>query len=208
VDVERGSKSMVNRRDVLRVGAAAAGGATVTASAQDGSPTFSAGRMTGDQQSDSVETDAEGALLLVRRGDTMRYVLLVTDAQNVTQAHIHRGKEGENGPVVTWLYPGPRARNPQRIPGRFDGVLAEREFGAGALVGPLGGMSLDDLVATIENGNAFVQVHTKANPAGEIRGQLGGVGSVTVQFRNRVEAEAGDGFGFQRSVQLQIQQRS
>ncbi|WP_327052146.1 CHRD domain-containing protein [Halomicrococcus gelatinilyticus] len=199
---------MVDRRDVLRAGAAAAGGATVTASAQDGSPTYSAGRMTGDQQPDSVETDAEGALLLSRRGDSMRYVLLVTGVEDVTQAHIHRGEEGKNGPVVTWLYPGPRSRNPQRIPGRFDGVLAEGEFGAGALVGPLGGGTLDDLVAAVENRGAFVQVHTKANPAGEIRGQLGGVGSVTVQFRNRVEVEAGDGFGFQRSVQLQIQQRS
>lgn len=199
---------MVNRRDVLRAGAAAASGGVVTASAQDGSPTYSTGRMTGEQEPDSVETDAEGALLMVRRGETIRYVLVVTDVENVTQAHVHRGREGTNGPVVTWLYPGPRSRRPQRIPGRFDGVLANGEFRAGDLVGPLGGGSLDDLVAAIDDGAAFVQVHTKANPAGEIRGQLGGVGSARVQFRNRVEAEAEDGFAVQRSVQLQVQERS
>lgn len=41
------------------------------------------------------------------------------------------------------------------------------------LVGPLAGMTLEDLVALIESGDAYVNVHTVANPGGEIRGQVG-----------------------------------
>ncbi|WP_433623191.1 CHRD domain-containing protein [Halomicrococcus sp. NG-SE-24] len=205
---------MTNRRNFLRAGAAAAGGLATAASvqAQDGRAAYSAGRMSGGAVANQVRTEAEGAALFVRDGDgsdgRMQYVLIVTGIENVTQAHIHRGGEGDEGPVVTWLYPGPMAREPQRIPGRLDGVLVTGQFRSGDLVGPLEGAPLSELVAAIEDGNAFVQVHTEGNPAGEIRGQLAGVEQSTVQFRNRVEVTADDGFGLQRSVQLQVNEQS
>ena len=205
---------MTNRRDFLRAGAAAAGGLATTASvrAQDGRAAYSAGRMSGDAVANQVRTEAEGAALFVRGGDgsdgRMRYVLIVTGIRNVTQAHLHRGGEGEQGPVVAWLYPGPMAREPHRIPGRFDGVLVTGQFRSGDLVGPLEDATLSDLVAAIEDGNAFVQVHTEGNPAGEIRGQLAVVERSTVQFRNRAEVDVDDGFGFQQSVQLQVNEQS
>ena len=36
--------------------------------------------------------------------DKVWFKLNVTDMQGVTQAHIHTGKQGENGPVVVTLY--------------------------------------------------------------------------------------------------------
>ncbi|WP_227375798.1 CHRD domain-containing protein [Haladaptatus halobius] len=196
---------MLDRRDVLKAGVSlGAGAGVVTAQSQDGT-TLSAGRMTGDEQPDTVETNAEGAAVFVREGPGMRFILLATGIENVTQAHIHRGSEGENGPVVTWLYPDPQARQPQRVPGRFDGVLSARRFFAGDLVGPLEGRSLDSLTSAIENGNAYVNVHTKSNPAGEIRGQLSSVSTARVRFRQRIGVDAGDGFGVSRSVGLQVQ---
>jgi len=36
----------------------------------------------------------------------------------------------------------------------------------------LAGMTLRDLLNEIKDGNAYVNVHTTQNPAGEIRGQL------------------------------------
>ncbi len=67
--------------------------------------------------------------------------------------------------------------------GRMDGVLAEGTITAANLVGPLAGHPLSDLVAAIQAGNAYVNIHTNdgvapANtgpgdfPGGEIRGQL------------------------------------
>ena len=85
-------------------------------------------------------------------------------------AHIHLQAPGANGPIVVWLYPP--APPPQLIPGRFDGVLAEGTFTAANLMGPLAGMSLEDLVAEMRAGNTYVNIHTTANPGGEVRGQI------------------------------------
>ncbi|WP_458190021.1 CHRD domain-containing protein [Haladaptatus sp. NG-WS-4] len=197
---------MLDRRDVLKTGASLTMGAgVVTAQSEDGT-TFSAGRMTGDQQPQSVETDAEGTAVFAREEQGVRFVLLVAGIENVTQAHIHRGGEETNGPVVTWLYPDPQARQPQQIPGRFDGVLSTGRFFAGDLVGPLDGRSLDALVDVIENGNAYVNVHTESNPAGEVRGQLSSVSNAQIRFRERVGVTANDGFSLDHSIDLQVQE--
>ncbi len=69
--------------------------------------------------------------------------------------------------------------------GRHDGVLAEGTFTAANFVGPLAGHPMWDLIAAVEAGNAYVNVHTNDGqdgvntgpgdfPGGEIRGQLGG----------------------------------
>jgi len=50
---------------------------------------------------------------------------------------------------------------PQLRPGRTDGILAEGTF-----------TPTPELLAAIETGNAYVNVHTAQLPAGEIRGQL------------------------------------
>ncbi|WP_458206137.1 CHRD domain-containing protein [Haladaptatus sp. NG-SE-30] len=197
---------MLDRRTLLKSGASLSIGAgVVTAQSQDGE-TFSAGRLTADQQPQSVETNAEGAAVFVREEQGMRFVLLVTGIEGVTQAHIHRGAEGENGPVVTWLYPGPQARDQQRIPGRFDGILSMGRFFAGDLVGPLEGNSLDALVGAIENGAAYVNVHTQSNPAGEIRGRLSPVSNAQVRFREQVGVNTRDGFSLDRAINLQVQE--
>jgi hypothetical protein len=43
---------------------------------------------------------------------------------------------------------------------------------ANGLTGDLMGKSLNDLVQIIKAGDAYVNVHTDANPDGEIRGQI------------------------------------
>jgi hypothetical protein len=52
------------------------------------------------------------------------------------------------------------------------GPLAQGNFTAADLKGPLAGKQLFDLVNMIKNGDAYVNVHTTQNPEGEIRGQL------------------------------------
>jgi hypothetical protein len=53
-----------------------------------------------------------------------------------------------------------------------NGTLAEGTFTAANLVGPLAGATLADLLAEMEAGNSYVNVHTLAFPPGEIRGQV------------------------------------
>jgi hypothetical protein len=119
-----------------------------------------------------VESSARGhaVLRLSRDGTELHYRVTLSRIDNVTMAHLHLAPAGANSPVVAWLYPsGPP---PQLIEGRVNGVLAAGTITASDLVGPLGGATLAELVDQIEAGNVYVNVHTTAYPAGEVRGQL------------------------------------
>jgi hypothetical protein len=95
----------------------------------------------------------------------------VVGIENVTMAHIHVADEpGGNGPPAVWLYPD--APPASLKVGLFSGTLAEGEFAASDLVGPLAGMTLADLRTAIQENRAYVNVHTEQLPGGEIRGQL------------------------------------
>jgi hypothetical protein len=103
-------------------------------------------------------------------GTELSYKLIVANIENVAQAHIHVGPVGENGPIVAWLYPS--APPAQLIPGRFSGVLAEGTITDADLMGPLAGMTLEDLLDEMRSGNTYVNAHTSQLPGGEIRGQI------------------------------------
>jgi hypothetical protein len=128
--------------------------------------------LSGDQEVPPRDTRATGQaiLRLSPDGTALNYRLIVAGIEDVTQAHIHLAPRGSNGGVVAWLYPaGPPA---QLIPGRSQGVLATGTLTAESLVGALAGQTLSDLVDAIHEGNAYVNVHTRQLPGGEIRGQL------------------------------------
>ncbi len=86
--------------------------------------------------------------------------------EKVTAAHIHKGKGGENGPVVVTLF---KTNSPSA---RADGLLSQGTITSAKLEGPLAGKDLSDLIGMINNGDAYMNVHTQANPKGEIRGQV------------------------------------
>jgi len=128
--------------------------------------------LTGSEEVPAVDTNAQGQAVfkLSADGQTLSYKLIVANITDVTQAHIHLGPAGSLSPVVAFLYPdGPP---PVLIPGTTQGVLAEGEITSADLIGPLTGMTLDDLLAAMRAGNTYVNVHTVANPVGEIRGQI------------------------------------
>lgn len=120
-----------------------------------------------------IETDATGeARFEVNEdGTEATYEVTVEGLCNVTQAHIHLGGEGEDGPVVVWLYPE-GGTEPKLIDGPFSGTLAEGSITAEDLVGDWEGADFADAVGTFEEEGAYVNVHTEQYPAGEIRGQI------------------------------------
>ena len=127
----------------------------------------------GGAETHDVETDSMGMATFEvnEEGTQARYVLSVTDLCNATQAHIHLGEAGEDGPVVVWLYPE-EGQEPKLIEGLTTGTLAEGVITEDDLVGEWEGASFEDVVATFEDGGSYVNVHTEAYPAGEIRGQI------------------------------------
>ena len=134
----------------------------------------------GENEVPARETPAVGQAVVHVNHDTteIRYVLNVTNIENVVASHIHVGAAGTNGPVVVFLY-----GNAPPGGGRVNGRLASGTITAANLVGPMLGASLQDLVAAMAAGNTYVNVHTNDGvaptntgpgdfPGGEVRGQL------------------------------------
>ena len=134
-----------------------------------GQESFSA-ELTGGEEVPPVDTNATGIANLQNNVQTINYQLSVNDLVNVTQAHIHRGEEGENGKIVVTLY------NTTMPTGPMSGLLSQGNITAANLVGPLAGQQLTDLVSIMDNGTAYVNGHTKDFPLGEIRGQIAAEG--------------------------------
>jgi len=146
-----------------------------TASAQQ--RTFTA-QMTGAEEVPANASPATGqaTYTLSADGKTLHFKLTVSNITNPFMAHIHLGAKGTNGPIVLPLYsaaPGGGLKN---------GTLVEGDATAAQLTGSLAGKSMADLVAAMEAGNTYSNVHTNDGKdpagtgpgdlsAGEIRGQ-------------------------------------
>jgi hypothetical protein len=135
--------------------------------------TFNA-HLTGEQERPApVSTDGSGQAIfkLSKDGNSLYYKVVVNNLENITQAHIHCGGPEVAGPVVTFLFgfvAGGVTKN---------GVLAEGTItSADIIVRPdtevcMGGVaSFDQLIEQIRAGQAYINVHTQAFPAGEVRG--------------------------------------
>jgi len=124
--------------------------------------------LSGDDVVPAVKTMAKGeaTFTLSKSGKELDYKVMVSDIENVTAAHIHLGKSGQNGPPVA-----PFDTKGKKT-GTFSGTLAEGKITANQLMGSLKGKSVKDLIKEIEAGNAYVNVHTVKYPDGELRGQI------------------------------------
>lgn len=85
----------------------------------------------------------------------------------ITMAHLHLGQVGENGPVIVNLLASDEFRGQNRRYRRL-----RTDITGGDLLGSLQGQPLDALIAEIQSGNVYVNIHTDRNPSGEVRGQL------------------------------------
>ena len=125
-------------------------------------------KLTGHDEVPSVTTKATGEakFKLSSDGKELSYELHVKNIENASAAHIHQGMKGKSGPPVANLFTGPKKE------GKFDGELSKGTLTDKDLSGNLMGKSLEDLVKLIKSGDAYVNVHTDANPEGEIRAQI------------------------------------
>jgi len=117
-------------------------------------------RLTGAQEVPPVGGNASGstdiriALATCRGGASARCPqaqgTVTTTGFTGTAAHIHRGKPGQNGPVIL-----PLVKTGDNTWGVPDGAyISESDFGA------------------YNDGDLYVNVHSANNPNGEVRGQL------------------------------------
>lgn len=134
--------------------------------------------LSGAQEVPAVTTNGTGtASLSLQNNDTsLDYTLTYANVSPPTQAHIHIGAAGTNGPIVLFLCsnlaPPQNVPVPQACPAppaTITGTLT-----AANLI-PRPEVNINtfaDAVAALLAGNAYANVHSMPFPAGEIRGQL------------------------------------
>ena len=103
---------------------------------------------------------ANGAAGFTLDGDRVLYSIEANQIDNITASHIHSGAAGANGPVRVFLFRGPTT-------GAVNGRLVEGSFSAADVTG----ISFEALLAEMQAGTAYVNVHTTQFPGGEMRGQ-------------------------------------
>ena len=110
--------------------------------------------LSGASEVPAVESTATGTATVTIDGHTVSWKVEVKGIDNPTMAHIHGAAPGENGGVLVPLFRDAKGEG-------FSGVLTEGSTEV-----------KDEVIAAIRAGNAYVNIHTKANPRGELRGQL------------------------------------
>lgn len=122
--------------------------------------------LSGDSEVPPVISTAAGTLLvdIDEAAGTLTTILEASNIVAPRAAHIHLGAEGVNGPVIFGLYDsavdGDLAAPVQK-------TLTEANFNV------VGGLTtFSEAINAIKTGRTYANIHTEANPAGEIRGQI------------------------------------
>jgi len=127
--------------------------------------------LTGSQQVGPVTTDAFGlaTVRLIDNGTAISFRVIVCDIINVTASHIHVGAAGTNGPVIIPFIHGVLFSSPNGCQTLAEGTRTAADLNTQASPSIT---SWNDFVKALLAGSTYVNVHTTANPSGEIRGQL------------------------------------
>lgn len=133
------------------------------------------GHLQGSQEVPPVDTLASGLAQVTVNGErtAIHFVLDVAgiDPAAITMAHIHAGIPGVNGPVIFTLSPG-------SFTSPLAGTLADADLEPHPEVGV---STFADAISKMRDGAAYVNVHSTANPGGEVRGQLGLIAGIKVR---------------------------
>lgn len=143
--------------------AATAAAAVLAVPATAAAPTKFGATLNGRSEAPKTSSKATGTatFTIAANGKSIRYTLNAKGLTGPPQAaHIHIGKPGQAGPVVV-----PLATKPFKLP--RSGTLTSKNFTAAP-----GTSSFAAVIKDIRAGRAYVNIHTKKFPAGEIRGQI------------------------------------
>lgn len=123
-------------------------------------------RLSGANEAPPVETNASGFADFEVEGNGMDYDIDVLSMEGITQAYMNQGNPNESGPVIVTLF---NSWNPTGI---INGELVDEIITSANLEGELQGQQLSDLIALMNNGQTYVNVHSQEFPDGEIRGTI------------------------------------
>jgi hypothetical protein len=141
---------------------------SVTANSDNDGQQFRA-RLRGNEEVPAVSTNTRGkANFEFNDARTkLEFELEVEDGIRVTQAHIHCAAAGVNGPIVVWL--GGFHDRGWDMDGDWIGDATATDAN---ITNTACGSTLAQIAEAMAEGRTYANVHTVANPGGEIRGQI------------------------------------
>lgn len=95
-----------------------------------------------------------------------QFELFVNRGERITQAHFHCAPAGVNGPIVIFL------AGFHEQGWDTDGEWVEAVITNDNIIEPSCGTSLRQIARSMADGRVYVNVHSVANPGGEVRGQV------------------------------------
>jgi CHRD domain len=142
-------------------------------------PVFYSTYLNGSSEVPPVETNYLGGVNLsyqsnqtVLDNDFLSFEIYLNKIIQPESIQIHKGKHGENGPVIATLY------KLDKVSCCLFGSLTDKQ-----LEGPLKNKPLSNLKELMDNKSAYINVKTKQYPEGEIRGQIFNTKGTIIDFR-------------------------
>ena len=138
-------------------------------------------KLSGFQEVPAVSTAATGKFVgrIARRDQAINYTLSYSGLQGAARhAHIHLAQKGVNGSIMLWLCGTATSPGPAGTPtcpassGSASGRLTAADVIATQASQQIAAGELDEVIAAIRAGVAYVNVHSSVSPGGELRGQL------------------------------------
>ncbi len=119
-----------------------------------------------NERPNPVTTTATGsAVVTVLSPDSLEWTLYVSAIDSVTQGHFHAGDVNSAGPVMFFVFSGPTTA--RGITGLLSSGIVRRTGSTFS-----GAFTYDSLLTRIRAGTTYLNVHTRRNGPGEIRGQV------------------------------------
>ena len=119
-----------------------------------------------NERPNPVTTTASGsAVVTVMSPDSIEWTLYVSGIDSVTQGHFHAGDATVAGPVMFFVFSGPTTA--RGVTGLLSSGMIRRTGSTFS-----GAYTYDSLLSRIRAGTTYLNVHTRRNGPGEIRGQV------------------------------------
>jgi glucose/arabinose dehydrogenase len=145
----------------------------------EGGTSFTA-TLTGAEEVPPVTTTARAMLQLALdgQGRLLFKLAAVTNITGVRDVHLHLGARAQNGPVAVPLFGSATPQNFSAGQMIAFGVITD------AQVADLTGFSgtVAELAERMRQGRVYANLHTTANPSGEIRGQINVIGTPVSRY--------------------------
>lgn len=111
---------------------------------------------------------------LLDYSSAMNDITYTLDFQNLgsdaIMSHIHFGLPGVTGPILLWFFPASLTPTPTATSGHYTGTWTPADLTAQSQ--DPGVTTFTQLIAALNAGEVYVNVHSVNYPMGEIRGQL------------------------------------